>query len=644
MEGVARNVGDDFSGLTWEEIERILEANRKDPLEELFNFGSSIVNAGAGMTSLMAELLRAGGYYDQESVIEGVPDRRPSLEELNLPGTYEWAMNEVGADPYAPESILGGFIDPVAQMAHIIPALRAAERFADAGKLEKADSIRKARHAAKSLSKLGVSEADIRKLTGEHFGVPIEAIPTDAEGNLSYFYRTMDEGTKAIGRNELAASRVDIENLERLQTQIGDSHIIGTWADLLSGSDKDSVRATVIDDLTRAINEDSARRWITTPDGRFTREPEIPITFRDADEEGLYLTVQDLVAGDPEMDAVYPDLTPEAIKRLLVKEFVHQRPKQVAWFGRSWDEQTDAGYQWLIDYKRRKAKDAQKLIKSAMNPTHMEARLPDVYAHPELYDLVPELRDAMVHYRPKEEMPHAAGTWHTGSNRMSIRNDNRGDFGIHTLAHEVEHGVQEHTGMKGSLAGYGGEGFRGNRADRSGPWLQLPDGSSWSMTPLMQERMATGPLRKIWRRYREEIDAGQPLDKAVRGAHRVADREIEKFRAAATVEEMPGARKNADAAVVLLEQFKDLTRPALTNQWGEVDDPVYWAINETMGDMSSWHTHWNRSWGERMAEQAGWDIANLRYDDPPPAEALADILRREAKVPDQSFIHYKGQQ
>lgn len=96
--------------ITEEEAQAMMP--QSDPAQETYNFGSSIALAPAGMTSLMADALRRTGVMDEQSVLPEVPPRTPELEEI--PGTYEWGMEQVGADPYAPESILGSFIDPTA--------------------------------------------------------------------------------------------------------------------------------------------------------------------------------------------------------------------------------------------------------------------------------------------------------------------------------------------------------------------------------------------------------------------------------------------------------------------------------------------------------------------------------------------------
>lgn len=115
----AYHSGLDYEGLTEEEARRKFAESVPDPLEELYNLGSAAALSGAGVTSLIADALRSTGMYDEESVIEGVPDSRPELSEF--PGTYEWGMEQVGADPYAGESMIGTFFDP-ASMASILPA------------------------------------------------------------------------------------------------------------------------------------------------------------------------------------------------------------------------------------------------------------------------------------------------------------------------------------------------------------------------------------------------------------------------------------------------------------------------------------------------------------------------------------------
>jgi len=105
-----------------EEARRLLaEQMSDDPLGELYNFGSAAAMSGAGLTSLAADAVRSTGLLDEEAVLEEVPPRRPELSEI--PGTYEWGMEQVGAEPYAPESFVGSLMDPGSlAMAGAIPA------------------------------------------------------------------------------------------------------------------------------------------------------------------------------------------------------------------------------------------------------------------------------------------------------------------------------------------------------------------------------------------------------------------------------------------------------------------------------------------------------------------------------------------
>lgn len=111
--------------ITEEEAQALMDqATSDNPMGELYNFGSAIAMAPAGLTSLAAEGVRATGLLDEESVLPEVPDRRPELAEI--PGTYEWGMEQVGAEPYAPESITGSFLDPTS-LASVIPAAAMAK-------------------------------------------------------------------------------------------------------------------------------------------------------------------------------------------------------------------------------------------------------------------------------------------------------------------------------------------------------------------------------------------------------------------------------------------------------------------------------------------------------------------------------------
>lgn len=111
--------------ITEEEARALMDqVTSDDPMGELYNFGSAIAMAPAGLTSLAAEGIRATGLLDEESVLPEVPARRPELSEI--PGTYEWGMERVGAEPYAPESITGSFLDPTA-LASVVPAAAMAK-------------------------------------------------------------------------------------------------------------------------------------------------------------------------------------------------------------------------------------------------------------------------------------------------------------------------------------------------------------------------------------------------------------------------------------------------------------------------------------------------------------------------------------
>jgi hypothetical protein len=97
--------------LTDSEAANMLSGVTSDnPTGELYNALSAATLGGAGLTSLAAQMLLPTGLLDQESVIDEVPAYRPSLDEI--PWTWEWSMNEVGADPSAAESMLGAMFDP----------------------------------------------------------------------------------------------------------------------------------------------------------------------------------------------------------------------------------------------------------------------------------------------------------------------------------------------------------------------------------------------------------------------------------------------------------------------------------------------------------------------------------------------------
>ena len=108
--------------LSDEQEKRSMRADN-GPGKEIYNFGSAAALSGSGLTSLLAEGLRQGGYYDEPSVIEGVPDYRPELEDI--PYTWESNMREVGADPYAIESLVGSFADPATGSLAMVGALKA---------------------------------------------------------------------------------------------------------------------------------------------------------------------------------------------------------------------------------------------------------------------------------------------------------------------------------------------------------------------------------------------------------------------------------------------------------------------------------------------------------------------------------------
>lgn len=110
--------------ITEEERQALMDqATSQDPFGELYNFGSAAALSGAGMTSLAAEGLRYIGALDEHSVLPEVPPRTPELEEI--PGTYEWGMENVGAEPYAPESLVGSFMDPATASMAGVAAIRA---------------------------------------------------------------------------------------------------------------------------------------------------------------------------------------------------------------------------------------------------------------------------------------------------------------------------------------------------------------------------------------------------------------------------------------------------------------------------------------------------------------------------------------
>ena len=94
--------------------------------EVAHNLASRVATSPFYPTSAVAEALRGSGYYDQESVIEGVPPSRPPLQDIM--GTQEWFQQEMGADPEAMENIVGDLIspDPMAKFAVLGPILRSA--------------------------------------------------------------------------------------------------------------------------------------------------------------------------------------------------------------------------------------------------------------------------------------------------------------------------------------------------------------------------------------------------------------------------------------------------------------------------------------------------------------------------------------
>lgn len=109
--------------------EHDLDPRPKDPIGEVRSFLAAMATAPAGATSLAAELLRNTGLMDEDytSVITGeTTTTRPELEDI--PGTWEWTMKESGYDPYAPEALLGSFLDPASagagMQAILGPALR----------------------------------------------------------------------------------------------------------------------------------------------------------------------------------------------------------------------------------------------------------------------------------------------------------------------------------------------------------------------------------------------------------------------------------------------------------------------------------------------------------------------------------------
>ena len=101
------------------------EKNRPDPLGEVYDFGSAIASIGYSPVSLAAELLKPTGLLDERytSVVTG-DEYRTRPDNTELPGTQEWMMDQMGADPYSNASLLGYFIDPASNSAMLGPALR----------------------------------------------------------------------------------------------------------------------------------------------------------------------------------------------------------------------------------------------------------------------------------------------------------------------------------------------------------------------------------------------------------------------------------------------------------------------------------------------------------------------------------------
>jgi len=201
--------------LTEEEAQALLaEQMSDDPLAELYNFGSSIVTAPLGATSLVAEGLRATGLYDEPSVIEGVPDYRPGVEEF--PGTYEWAMEKVGAEPYAPESIVGSFMDPGA-LATVLPAKVMAQALRQ-GKIGQYPTTTAGRIRNKTMDQGGYT---VNLMTGE---VPTEGIMMGTYANDSGKTGVL-QGPKVKAKEITSWVKQNAGPLSRVNNHLG------TWID-----------------------------------------------------------------------------------------------------------------------------------------------------------------------------------------------------------------------------------------------------------------------------------------------------------------------------------------------------------------------------------------------------------------------------
>lgn len=200
-----------------EEAEQLMRQTMSDdPLGETYNFGSSVALAPMGATSLAAMGLRATGLLDQPSVIEEVPDYRPELSEI--PGTYEWGMEQVGADPHAPESITGSFLDPAAAASSLAMAPAAMAKLLRAGKLDTYPTTTAGRIQNKTMADDGYT---VNMVTGE---VPTEGIMMGTYAN--------DSGITGVLQGPKIKRKEIIEWVQKnAKALTGVNKHLGTWID-----------------------------------------------------------------------------------------------------------------------------------------------------------------------------------------------------------------------------------------------------------------------------------------------------------------------------------------------------------------------------------------------------------------------------
>lgn len=212
-----------------EEAERLLrESMSQDPLGELYNVASAATLSGAGLTSLLAQLLRSGGYYDTESVIEGVPAQRPEMRDI--PYTWENMMERVGADPEAPESLVGSFLDP------------ATGTLAAAGAIGKAMDAKTLAQALRR-GEIGqfptTTPGRIKNVTNEHGGYTVDLMTGDVpkDGIMMGIYAN-DSGKTGVLPKGTPLTKNTIK--EWVKTNAGplsqvDNHL-GTWKEAATES------------------------------------------------------------------------------------------------------------------------------------------------------------------------------------------------------------------------------------------------------------------------------------------------------------------------------------------------------------------------------------------------------------------------